>query len=91
MHIGVSNDFFNNLNAVLKQIEDIIIYTPSIKVLPNQYSNIKYVFINFKMARDGINKFKHIIEENYKSNLKESYGTNKEFFNTYTFNDKKIS
>lgn len=90
LYIGVSDDFFNNLDIILKQVDDIIVYTPSIKVLPSQYSKIKDIFINFKMARDGINKFKYIMNENYKSNLNEPYATMKDFFNTYTYKGEKI-
>ncbi|RHW66720.1 DUF115 domain-containing protein, partial [Clostridium botulinum] len=90
LYIGVCDEFFNNLKLKLQEVEDILIYTPSLKILSKEYSNIKTIFKNFKMAKTGINEFKDIMEENYNSNLKEAHFTMRDFYSTYNFKDEKI-
>ncbi|WP_080974724.1 motility associated factor glycosyltransferase family protein [Clostridium sporogenes] len=90
LYIGASDEFFYNLKLKLQEVEDILIYAPSLKILSEEYSNIKDIFRNFKMAKAGINEFKDIMEENYNSNLKEDHFTMRDFCNTYNFKDEKI-
>lgn len=90
LHIGASDEFFYNLKLNLQEVEDILIYTPSLKILSEEYSNIKDIFRNFKMAKMGINESKDIMEENYHSNLKEHHFTMRDFYSKYNFRDEKI-
>lgn len=90
LYIGYSREFFYHFKLSLQEVEEFLLYTPSMKVLPKEYSDVISILTNFKMARDGINESKDIMRENYKSNLKENYFTMKEFFNTYTFKGEKI-
>lgn len=90
LYIGPSDEFFHNLKLRLQEVEDILIYAPSLRVLPKEYSNIKSIFTNFKMAKAGINKFKDIMEQNYKANLKENYLDMRNFYNQYKFKDERI-
>lgn len=90
LYTGPSDEFFHNLKLRLQEVEDILIYAPSLRVLPEEYSNIKSIFTNFKMAKAGINKFKDIMEQNYRSNLKENYLDMRNFYNQYKFKDERI-
>lgn len=90
LFIGYSKEFFYNFKLSLQKVEDFLLYTPSIKVLPKEYSEVISILTNFKMAKDGINESKNIMIENYKSNLKEKCFTMKDFFYTYAFEGEKI-
>ncbi|CAM2881900.1 motility associated factor glycosyltransferase family protein [Clostridium sporogenes] len=90
LYIGVSDKFFNNLKLRLQEVDDILIYTPSLKILPEEYLSIKTIFKNFKMAKIGINKFRDIMKENYNYNLKEVHFTMRNFYSTYNLKDEKI-
>lgn len=90
LYIGASNEFFSNLKLRLQEVEDILIYTPSLKVLSEEYLNIKTIFTNFKIAKAGINEFKYMMKENYKANLNQPHLTMKDFYNTHNFNEESI-
>ncbi|WP_252250253.1 6-hydroxymethylpterin diphosphokinase MptE-like protein [Clostridium sp. ZBS13] len=90
IYIGSDEKFFENLKLKLQAVEDILLYTPSLMILPTEFSDIKTIFNNFKMAKDGINECKDTMKENYKFNLKESYLTMREFYKTYKFKGESI-
>ncbi|NFF82042.1 motility associated factor glycosyltransferase family protein [Clostridium botulinum] len=90
IYIGYNEKFLYKLKLKLREIDDILIYTPSLMVLPKEFSEIKSIFTNFKMAKISINKFKHIMEENYRFNIKENYLTMKDYYETYKFNEESV-
>lgn len=71
-------------------MDDIIIYNPSLKVLPEKYDKVKFIFKNFTMARSGIEKSKYTMKENYIHNLKQNTFSMKAFFNNYIFKNKPV-
>ncbi|WP_195509808.1 motility associated factor glycosyltransferase family protein [Clostridium tyrobutyricum] len=87
LYIGINA--LKNISKI-KYIDDIIIYNPSLKILPDKYEHVKNIFKNFTMARCGIEKSKHIMEENYIHNLKEDASSMKDFFNNYILKNSPV-
>ncbi|WP_294182016.1 motility associated factor glycosyltransferase family protein [uncultured Clostridium sp.] len=87
LHIGM-----NSLNGLskIKNFENIIIYNPSLKVLPDYYEKVKFIFKSFIVARQGIRKSKDIMKLNYLYNVKENTHTMREFFKEYNFKSKPV-
>lgn len=92
VHIVVisNNNFFELLKSNLNQVENIYLYTPSMNTIPEQFSSLKDVLFNFKIAVEGINKFKDIMEENSKINEAANYPTISDFYRDYKFENESI-
>lgn len=85
--IGI--DALKNMSGI-ENIDNIMIYNPSLKVLPNKYDKVEFIFKNFIMARQGIEKYKDIMSENYTHNIKQNAFSMEEFFKKYTFKDDAV-
>lgn len=90
MFLGYNEKFFNALCEKIKLVEDIIIYKPSLEVLPSKYSKIKNLFHSYDLAKIGMQKFGQIANDNYEANIKLKPRTLKDFLNKYNFNDKPV-
>lgn len=92
VHIVIisNNNFFELLKSKLNQVENIYLYTPSMNSIPEQFSSFKKILFNFKIAVDGINKFKDIMEENSKTNESYNYPTISDFYRDYKFEGESI-
>ncbi|WP_270562945.1 motility associated factor glycosyltransferase family protein [Clostridium beijerinckii] len=90
MFLGYSKKFLDKLQEKMKLVEDIIIYKPSLKCLPESYEDIKSLFRAYELAKIGIQRFGEIAKKNYKYNTSiESYNIS-EFCSRYSFKDKPI-
>lgn len=92
VHIIVisNNNFFEFLKSNLNQVENIYLYTPSMNTIPEQFSSLKNVLFNFKIAVDGINESKDTMEENSKANESANYPTISDFYRDYKFENESI-
>lgn len=88
--LGYSKKILDKLQEKMKLVEDIIIYKPSIKCLPESYEDIKSLFRAYELAKIGIQRFGKIAKENYEYNTNvESYSM-MEFYKSHSFKDKPI-
>lgn len=85
-----NNNFFELLKSKLNQVENIYLYTPSMNSIPEQFSSLKNVLFNFKIAVDGINESGSIMEENSKVNESANYPTISDFYRDYKFENESI-
>lgn len=87
---GPNKQFFEMLKSKLNQVENIYLYTPSMNSIPEQFSSLKNVLFNFKIAVDGINQFKDVMQENLKTNESANYPTISDFYRDYKFEGESI-
>lgn len=90
IHIGYDKEFLDDFKSVLNQVNDVLIYKPSLQVLPVEFANFKNSLINFNMAKFAIGVNKEIMEENYKCNVKQEYLTMKDYYKTHSFDNERI-
>lgn len=74
----------------IENLDNIIVYNPSLRVLPADYEKVKYIFKNFTIARIGIEKSRDIMKLNYDHNIKEAVFTMRDFFKKYVFENKPV-
>lgn len=89
-NFGCSYKLMKKFTKLIDHVEDIIVYKPSLKVLPNRYDKFKQILMNYNIAKIGINKMAPIMRENTRINLNKNYPFIDEFFNKYNFNEKPI-
>jgi hypothetical protein len=89
LFLGYSKESLNKLHEKMTLVEDIIIYKPSLRVLPECYKDIKGLFKSYELAKIGIQRFRQMALENYEFNVKIKHSI-KDFFNTHNFKDKPI-
>lgn len=90
LFLGYSKKFLNKLKEKMKLVEDIIIYKPSLKCLPESYEDIKSLFRAYELAKIGIQRFGEIARENYEHNINIKSNTIGDFYNECSFKDKSI-
>lgn len=86
-YIGI--DELKNISGI-DNVDNIMIYNPSLKVLPKKYNEVRFMFKNFIMARWGIEKSKDIMKANYVHNLRENTLSMKKFFEKYNFKGNPV-
>lgn len=74
----------------MKNLDNIIVYNPSLRVLSVGHEKIKSIFKNFTTARSEIGKSKDIMELNYAHNIKENVSHMKDFFKKYMFKNEPV-
>jgi Uncharacterized protein conserved in bacteria len=90
LFLSYSKEFLDKFHEKMKLVEDIIIYKPSIKCLPESYEDIKSLFRSYELAKIGIQRFGEIAKENYEYNTNiESYSMGR-FYKRYSFKDKPV-
>ncbi|NMF03282.1 motility associated factor glycosyltransferase family protein [Clostridium beijerinckii] len=90
LFLDYSKGFPNKLQEKMNLVEDIIIYKPSLKCLPESYELIKSLFRSYELAKIGIQRFGEIAKENYKYNTNRRNYKISEFYSKYSFKDKPI-
>lgn len=82
--------FYKALLTILNKVEDILIYKPSLQILPDKYTKLKNILKGYELSKIGLNKFGSIMNKNYELNLNESYKPIEEFLLTNTFNNEPV-
>lgn len=84
------NKLLFNLSKYLNEVNDIIIFKPALKILPDKYLDLKRILNGYELARIEIEKHGAMAEKNAELNLKETFKKIKDFINEYDFNGKTI-
>ncbi|MBE6068690.1 MAG: motility associated factor glycosyltransferase family protein [Clostridium lundense] len=87
---GYSLDFFQMFHEKLRLVDDIIIYKPSVKVLPESFNKLKTILNSYDMSKIGIEKFGSLMIENHKENLKVISSSLKEFYKDCDIKNKPV-
>ncbi|MEA5009355.1 motility associated factor glycosyltransferase family protein [Clostridium tyrobutyricum] len=87
LNIGIEN--LNKLSN-LRDIKDILVYSPSLKALSNEYENIKLMFQNFVVSRWNIKKLKNTMSLNCTSNIEQTTHTIKDFYKYFIIESESV-
>ncbi|NFQ00892.1 motility associated factor glycosyltransferase family protein [Clostridium sporogenes] len=94
IELFLNNDyeFLSNFKEKLQLVDDILIYQPSLKVLPEEYKEIKEILQSYVIGKIAINKYGNISLENYKSNIKSirNMFNIQKYFQKYNLKDKPV-
>ncbi|MCY6959556.1 motility associated factor glycosyltransferase family protein [Clostridium brassicae] len=90
LFIGYSKDFMDKFYEKLQLIDDMLVYNPSIEVLPKNMERFKVALKTFSISRTGMSSFRELAQQNYESNIKESSQSIKTFYEKNKFNDKPV-
>ncbi|EPY6470927.1 motility associated factor glycosyltransferase family protein [Clostridium sporogenes] len=83
--------FYEEFGQRLSLVQDILLYRPSINVMPEKYYEVKDILKSYELAKIGIERFAHIAIENKKVNLNLSnIKSIKELIDTFSSNNKPI-
>ncbi len=75
-----SKKFLQDFVKVSQLVDDILIYKPSVKLLPDEYMSLKNVLEDYSISKIAVGRFSEVMSENYEHNLKLKTPTLKEFF-----------
>lgn len=84
------NKFAVQLSKYLNEVNDIIIFKPALKILPDKYLDLKRILNGYELARIEIEKHGAMAERNAELNLKENSNKIKDFIKEHDFNGKTI-
>lgn len=84
------NKFVFKLSKYLNEVNDIIIFKPALKILPDKYLDLKRILNGYELARIEIEKHGVMAARNAELNLKETYNKIKDFIKEHDFNGKTI-
>ncbi|EQB87113.1 hypothetical protein J2Z44_001617 [Clostridium punense] len=68
--IGYNYENLHSLTKALSNCKDILIWKPSLKVLQEEYNDIKGIIKDFQISKLAISKYSSLMEENYQENMK---------------------
>ncbi|MPQ32556.1 DUF115 domain-containing protein [Clostridium estertheticum] len=85
-----SQEFLQNFVKVAQMVEDILIYKPSVKVLSDEYLELKNILQDYNVAKIAVEGFSQVMNENYIHNLKLKVPGIKEFFNKINIKGEKV-
>lgn len=88
--IGYCKKFINDFNEKLKLVDDVLIYTPSIDVLPDSMEEFKVSLKSFSISKMGMDSFKILAMENYKSNMNVEHKQIEDFYKINNIMDKPV-
>ncbi|WP_291572679.1 motility associated factor glycosyltransferase family protein [Clostridium sp. UBA4548] len=88
--IGYNYENLDNLSKVLSYCKDILIWKPSLKVLPEEYSNIKTIIKDFEIGKLAVKKYSHMAQDNYLKNLRVQYIKIDKFIEDNSIKNKPI-
>ncbi|MBY6916662.1 motility associated factor glycosyltransferase family protein [Clostridium botulinum] len=75
-----SQKFLQDFVNISQLVDDILIYKPSIKLLPHEYMSLKNVLEDYNISKIAVERFSEVMSENYEYNLKLKTCTLKDFF-----------
>lgn len=85
-----SQKFLQDFVSIAEIVEDILIYKPSVKLLPKEYLSLKDVLEDYNVSKIAVEKFSELMNENYKNNLKLKTPTIKEFFSKVNIRGESV-
>lgn len=88
--IGYCKKFVNDFYEKLKLVDDILIYTPSLDVLPDSMEEFKISLKSFYISKMGMDSFKILAMENYKSNISVEHKQIEDFYKINNFMNKPV-
>ncbi|MGL5574105.1 MAG: motility associated factor glycosyltransferase family protein [Sarcina sp.] len=80
------DNFYEEFSEALKNVADIIIHKPSLKILKDINLELFKILSFYEVEREEIQKQKKYLEENYEFNKKQNYYEIREVYNIF---DKK--
>lgn len=83
-YLGYSNYVLKEFGDALKKVEDILLYKPSLRVLPEYYKDFKNAMNNYSLGKIGIERFGSQLEENSLLNSRVESQEICEFINDYS-------
>jgi len=90
LYIGNSESFLKNFSKALNYVEDILIYKPSLKVLPQEFEVFKACIERFQIGRIAVENFGQSMNENNKANLNVEYKNIEWYLAQVNFKNKPI-
>jgi hypothetical protein len=87
---GYNQDFLNQFAEKLGRVGDLIIYKPSLRVLPNYYGNFKNAILDFEMGKIGLDRFGAILDKNDVLNQMLNHSPLDDFLKNYAFKSEPI-
>lgn len=81
-------EFKMKLSEKLGFVEDIIIHTSSLEAFKESYEKIYFMLKDYKLSKYTIDKNSELLTDNYKENLKKSYGPIKKLIELFKNNPK---
>lgn len=87
---GYNSEFIKSFSEIMLRVNDIIIYKPSLKVLPEDFDDLKRLLNGYELAKIEIAKHGKLAELNYDLNTKGEYKKIKDFYAQNNFIDKNI-
>lgn len=85
------DNFYKEFGERLKLVEDILLYKPSINVMPERCCQIKDILKSYELAKIGVERFADVVIENKKNNLDlPNIKPIKEFIERFSLNNKPI-
>lgn len=90
LFVGYSKSFLSSFYEKLKLVDDILIYNPSVDVLPDTFSELKLVLKNFSIAKMGMEDFSKLAKNNFENNIKLEYKPISEYFKSINIRNKPV-
>ncbi|KLU65067.1 hypothetical protein DEAC_c30340 [Desulfosporosinus acididurans] len=87
---GYNYDFLSQFAEKLKYAGDLLIYKPSLRILPGDYEDLKNVILDFEMGKISIQRHGASLKENSELNQRLDYNTIEDYLNHDVFADKPV-
>lgn len=75
-----SQKFFQDFVSIAQQVDDILIYKPSVTVLSDEYMPLKDILENYNIAKIAVDRFSEVMSKNYEHNVRLKVPGIQEFF-----------
>ena len=87
---GYNPAFLNEFSEKLSSVDDLLLFKPSLRVLPDDYGDFKNAILDFELGRIGVERFSALLKENNELNLTLDYNIIDDFLNEYNFEAKPV-
>lgn len=87
---GYNQSSLSEFYEKLSGMGDLLIYKPSLRVLPNDYEDFRNALLDFELGRIGVERFSALLMENNELNLTLDYNIIDDFLNEYNFEAKPV-
>ncbi|ADZ21251.1 Conserved hypothetical protein [Clostridium acetobutylicum EA 2018] len=84
------DEFLKEFSKSLSLAKNIIIYRPSLKVLPEEFGHMARLLKGYELAKIEIEKHGKLAEYNYDMNLKKTHKKMQDFLSFYSFGCENI-
>lgn len=75
-----SQKFLQDFVSIAKLVDDILIYKPSVKLLSDEYMQLKNILEDYNVAKIAVERFSDVMSKNYEYNLSLKTPGIQEFF-----------